>query len=964
MRASCATWLARAARRGRRGRRQGPAHGLVPAAVDALRRRARRAALVRDDAPPPGGDRRRARASPTAPGRPTASRAGGLAQRDRSRPSTPRAARSARSSATTTCSPTGAREIGRMRRAARPAAAGAARRARAPRRSTRSSTRALHRNRVALGRARRPARACASMAEGVWEQLQPLAAPGGDAEATHAALDAARGDFHDALRRGGGDRPVLDHRGQAAPASRRREARRRAAVAARPARPPRPGALPQARAPCARAAPRVALLGSSHAAHQRRRPDLQRRGTTSRECLESLAAQTFERPRGRDGRRRLDRRQRRDRARRSPTRDPRFRLDHARPTAASARRATPASTRRPASSSPSWTPTTSLPPNAYELLLGALEQTGSDFATGNVHRLDATRHAPGALPRAARSRETRLKTHITRFRAAARRPHGLEQALAALVLGRARLPLPRGARARGHPGRSCPRTSGRVGRRASPSRLPLPRCARAATLSITQRRARAERAAATAWRRSRTVSDVPRRARARRARKRWYDESVVADDLRYYLNVLDSADDEYRALFLDARQRVPRRRRADAHLQAAAGDRPAQVAPRAPPADARAARGAALPAARSCRRRRRCAIRGRWYGDYPFRDRPRAEDPALGLPARPASSRFTRLDRRRCAGRAASCGSSGYAYIDGIGAPEPRRAAHHGHRAAAGAAPARVRLRDRRRPLPTRATCTGRTCTGSARRARSPTSTWSGFEATLDRGGCEPCAAGARDAGTSTSTVRAGRHHAPPRRASASSRRARCAPTDRRPPAVAQIARRAVAARRDRAAQVREPLGRASSEPPPSTATRSSSAATLRRPGPSLELEQLRPGATRRAATRSRSPASARHAGFAASRAAGRDVREDARGTLDRRGDRAAARAARPRAGRRPRTGARSVALALRALAADAVAARAGRRARRRRRRAGAGDGDARARRRDPRARTRAHELLLVGRAT
>ena len=44
---------------------------------------------------------------------------------------------------------------------------------------------------------------------------------------------------------------------------------------------------------------------------------------------------------------------------------------------------------------------------------------------------------------------------------------------------------------------------------------------------------------------------LPRRSTGRAGRKRWYDESVVADDLRYYLNVLDSADDEYRALFLD-----------------------------------------------------------------------------------------------------------------------------------------------------------------------------------------------------------------------------------------------------------------------------------------------------------------------------------------------------------------------------------------------------------------------------
>ena len=48
--------------------------------------------------------------------------------------------------------------------------------------------------------------------------------------------------------------------------------------------------------------------------------------------------------------------------------------------------------------------------------------TGSDFATGNVHRLTATGTVAGAVPAPARSRETRLKTHITRFRAAARRP--------------------------------------------------------------------------------------------------------------------------------------------------------------------------------------------------------------------------------------------------------------------------------------------------------------------------------------------------------------------------------------------------------------------------------------------------------------------------------------------------------------------------------------------------------------
>ena len=33
--------------------------------------------------------------------------------------------------------------------------------------------------------------------------------------------------------------------------------------------------------------------------------------------------------------------------------------------------------------------------------------------------------------------------------------------------------------------------------------------------------------------------------------RRWYDQCVVAEDLRYHLDVLEEADDEYRALFLE-----------------------------------------------------------------------------------------------------------------------------------------------------------------------------------------------------------------------------------------------------------------------------------------------------------------------------------------------------------------------------------------------------------------------------
>ena len=56
------------------------------------------------------------------------------------------------------------------------------------------------------------------------------------------------------------------------------------------------------------------------------------------------------------------------------------------------------------------------------------------------------------------------------------------------------------------------------------------------------------------------VHDYLSRHGPRRA-KRWYDASVIADDLRYFLNVLDTADDDYRTLFLERVNALPRRRR-------------------------------------------------------------------------------------------------------------------------------------------------------------------------------------------------------------------------------------------------------------------------------------------------------------------------------------------------------------------------------------------------------------------
>ncbi|MDH6110895.1 CDP-glycerol glycerophosphotransferase [Kitasatospora sp. MAP12-15] len=53
-----------------------------------------------------------------------------------------------------------------------------------------------------------------------------------------------------------------------------------------------------------------------------------------------------------------------------------------------------------------------LPPSAYELMITTLDQTGSDFATGNVLRFRAIGHYPSGGHRKP-FKETRLQTHIT-----------------------------------------------------------------------------------------------------------------------------------------------------------------------------------------------------------------------------------------------------------------------------------------------------------------------------------------------------------------------------------------------------------------------------------------------------------------------------------------------------------------------------------------------------------------------
>ena len=267
-------------------------------------------------------------------------------------------------------------------------------------------------------------------------------------------------------------------------------------------------------------------------------------------------------------------------------------------------------------------------PDAYELLVGALDETGSDFATGNVHRL------------------TQPGTRQARFLVAGVRRDPAEDA---------HHQAPRRCSPTGPPGTSCgaARSGTQHGLRFPEGRTyedipvdcPLHFAARSVDVLAEPSTSGAPARAAT----SRSPSAAPSRgARNRlagdrgrppdlaehgpRKAKRWYDASVVADDLRYYLNALESADDEYRALFLD---------RVNAFLDGAcrdglphaAGDRPAQVAPRA-----RRMMPELLEILRFQREDRghaagadpRALVRR-----PPVPHRPAAEDPALAVPRRP-----------------------------------------------------------------------------------------------------------------------------------------------------------------------------------------------------------------------------------------------------------------------------------------------------------------------------------------
>src|SRR3954469_23836051 len=304
-----------------------------------------------------------------------------------------------------------------------------------------------------------------------------------------------------------------------------------------------------------------------------------------------------------------------------------------------------------------------LAPNAYQLLVEALDETGSDFATGNVLRLQSQGARQAAFLSEAFAK-TRLKTHVAEHRP--------------LIADRVAWNKLFRREFWDKQGRSFPEG---VLNEDIPVILPAHFAADSVDvisdpiyywrsrdsdeLSITQRRiepkALNDRLAAM----DQVVDWLDKHGK--RQWKRWYYEGVVADDLRFYVNPLASADEEFHELFLD---------KVNAFLDRA----PKGIYDPLPAIERlrwHLVRRRLMPELLEVLRFQREELRdrppveigGRWYGDYPFREDERLKIPRsvyllegeLGLRVEIDALEWDG-DRLRVRGNA---------FIRGVGAPAP-----------------------------------------------------------------------------------------------------------------------------------------------------------------------------------------------------------------------------------------------------------------------------------------------------
>ena len=188
-----------------------------------------------------------------------------------------------------------------------------------------------------------------------------------------------------------------------------------------------------------------------------------------------------------------------------------------------------------------------VPRHAYETLLGALDKSGSDFASGNVRRMSAIGISQTSFL-ANVFGQRRLATHITKFPALIADRIACNKLFRRAFWTEHGLRFPEGVLYEDMPvtipAHFLARSVDVVDRT-----IYLWRVREGGDLSITQQRtdlrALRDRAAA--------VDSVSRflATRGLAEPKRSYDTNVLREDLRYFLDVLDAADDDYRREFFD-----------------------------------------------------------------------------------------------------------------------------------------------------------------------------------------------------------------------------------------------------------------------------------------------------------------------------------------------------------------------------------------------------------------------------
>ena len=188
-----------------------------------------------------------------------------------------------------------------------------------------------------------------------------------------------------------------------------------------------------------------------------------------------------------------------------------------------------------------------VPPRAYETLVSTLDETGSDFASGNVHRITPLGTMQARFL-AETFRETRLRTHVTRFPPLLADRTAWNKLFRRSFWDRHGFRFPEGVFYE-DAGVTLPAHHLARSVDVLDQTVYLWRVREGEDRSITQRheemKALRDRVASVDYV-SRFLAD-----RGFAASKRRYDHSVLAQDLRYFLNVLPRADDEYRRLFLE-----------------------------------------------------------------------------------------------------------------------------------------------------------------------------------------------------------------------------------------------------------------------------------------------------------------------------------------------------------------------------------------------------------------------------